>query len=426
MKFTIPALILTIGLASVAPALAQARVELVPSVSLSSTYDNNLFATQNASRDEMILITPSLEGYYESPSVRLQSLYSFDAQRAVGHPVLNMLEARRHGIVDTSFKMTPQFRFSFDGRYDLSQSPNELNFETNVLLGRQRSTRWQLTPAFEYQVRPRTIVSAQYDLTKEAMAQYIDGQMQVIRVGFDRKQTPLLTWGVKYLGRRFANGAGSTPPLQALAGMSATVVPQSIFTLAPAPVVSTLVGATSQRSHAVLGEVTWTPGPETSFMVQGGPRISSYGSRMPEVLATFSKQTRLTKIGLDYWQGETIVLGIPGPVKLESSTAKVAWPVRRTVEVGAHAGVFHIETLQKAAARVFHGEFVGSWSPGGPYTLAASYGVDFQKGDVRSPLLSEKQVVRHVFLVRMTVAPRLSGSFKPRDPNDPTSKGDSK
>ena len=101
----------------------------------------------------------------------------------------------------------------------------------------------------------------------------------------------------------------------------------------------------------------------------------------------------------------------------------MAWPIRRTVEIGAHAGVFHIETLQKAAARVFHGEMVGSWSPGGPYTLAASYGVDFQKGDVRSPLLSEKQVVRHVFLVRLTVAPRLSGSIKPKDPNDPTSKG---
>lgn len=426
MKLTTSALLLMIGLASAAPALAQARVELVPSVSISSTYDNNLFATQNASSDEMVLVTPSLEGRYESPSVRLESLYSFDAQRAVGHPVLNMLEARRHGMVDTSLKMTPQFRLSFDGRYDLSQSPNELNFETNVLLGRQRSTRWQLTPALEYQLRPRTIVSAQYDLTKEAMAQYVDGQMQVIRVGFDRKQTPLITWGIKYLGRRFANGAGSALPSPTTFGsLNATVVPQSIFNLAQAPVFYP-IAATSQQSHALLGEVTWTVGPETSFMLQGGPRISSYASRMPEVLATFAKETRLTKIGLDYWQGETIVLGIPGPVKLESSTSKVVWAVRRTVEVGAHAGVFHIETLQKAAARVFHGEFVGSWSPGGPYTLAASYGMDFQKGDVRSPLLSEKQVVRHVFLVRMTVAPRLSGSFRPRDPNDPTSKGDSK
>ena len=422
MKSSILAIVLASGLASAAPARAQARVELVPSVSLSSTYDNNLFATENASRDEMILITPSLEAYYQSPSITLQSLYSFDAQRAVGHPVLNMLDARRHGLIDTAIKVTPQFRFSFDGRYDLSQFPNELNFETGVLLGRQRSTRWQITPAVEYQVRPRTILNAQYDLTNEAMLGYINGQMQVIRAGFERKQSPLVTWGVRYLGRRFANGAGSAFPLPAFAGMNVIVIPESSFTVAPAPVLD-LGGPSSQSSHAVLGDVTWALGPETSLMVQGGPRISSYGSRMPEVLTTFAKQTRLTKIGLDYWQGETIVLGIRGPVQLQSSTAKMAWPIRRTVEIGAHAGVFHIETLQKAAARVFHGEMVGSWSPGGPYTLAASYGVDFQKGDVRSPLLSEKQVVRHVFLVRLTVAPRLSGSIKPKDPNDPTSKG---
>ena len=76
MKSSILAIVLASGLASAAPARAQARVELVPSVSLSSTYDNNLFATENASRDEMILVTPSLEAYYQSPSVTLQSLYS--------------------------------------------------------------------------------------------------------------------------------------------------------------------------------------------------------------------------------------------------------------------------------------------------------------------------------------------------------------
>src|SRR5437870_3971125 len=173
MKCSILAIVLASGLASAAPVRAQARVELVPSVSLSSTYDNNLFATENASRDEMILVTPSLEGYYQSPSVSLQSLYSFDAQRAVGHPALNMLEAKRHGMVGAGFKISPQLKLSFDGRYDLSQSPNELNFDTGVLLGRQRSTRWELTPAMTYQIRPRTILSAQYDLTSEAMALYI-------------------------------------------------------------------------------------------------------------------------------------------------------------------------------------------------------------------------------------------------------------
>jgi hypothetical protein len=375
---------LAIGLTTAAPARAQARVTLVPSMSVSSTYDNNLFTTEVASRDEMLLITPGLEAYYESPSVTLQSLYSFDAQRAVGHPVLNMLQARRHGLVETGWKTTPQLRLSFAGRYDVTESPGELNFETGVLLGRRRASRWQTTPALAYQITPRVILNAQYDLTKESLAESINGEMQVVRTGFTRQQTPRHTWTASYLGRTFQNGP-------------------DVY-----------------RSHALLAGWTWAVAPGVALSVQAGPRVTSYGSRMPEVLATFAKRARLVRIGADYWQGETIVLGIRGPVQLQSTTVKTAWPLRRTIEVGAHAGIFHIETLQKAAARVFHGELVGSWSPHGAYVVAASYGVDFQKGDVRSPLLSEKQVMRHVFLVRMTVAPRWSSAFRPRDPNDPT------
>jgi len=51
--------------------------------------------------------------------------------------------------------------------------------------------------------------------------------------------------------------------------------------------------------------------------------------------------------------------------------------------------------------------------------VAASYGADFQRGDVRTSLLSDQHVVRHLFQVRLTLAPRLSRSFKPEDPLRP-------
>jgi hypothetical protein len=415
---TITASALLVFTCMVATAAAQARVELVPSVSFWSTYDSNLFATQNASSDQMFLVTPSLEGFYQSPSASLQGLYSFDAQRAFGHPVLNMLDARRHAIVESGLGVTRQFNLTFNGRYDLSQFPNELNFETGVLLGRQRSVRWQLTPGLSYQVRPRFIVAAQYDYTSEGLARDTDGQMQVLRLGFERKQTPRWTWGAKYLARDFANGAGFifAPPVPG--ALPLTVMPGSNFTISPLPP-PVPIDASFERSQAIVGGVSWAVTPNMNLAVSAGPRIASYENSLPEVLGSYTQQTRLAAIGVEYWQGETIVLGIRGPVQLQSSTAKVVWPFRRTIELGTHAGFFHIETLKQAAARVFHGEVVGSWTPGGPYIIAASYGVDFQKGDVRSPLLSQKQVVRQVFAVRMTVAPRLRGSIRPKDPDDP-------
>ena len=42
-------------------------MELVPSVSFSTTYDDNIFTTQQGSGDAMMLVTPAFEAFYESP-----------------------------------------------------------------------------------------------------------------------------------------------------------------------------------------------------------------------------------------------------------------------------------------------------------------------------------------------------------------------
>ena len=84
-----------------------------------------------------------------------------------------------------------------------------------------------------------------------------------------------------------------------------------------------------------------------------------------------------------------------------------------------HGGLFNSQTLSQGNVRVYHAEIVGSWTTKGLLTIAASYGTDFQHGDVRSSLLSDREVVRHVILFRLTAAPRLSKSFKPDDPLQP-------
>src|SRR5688572_6097608 len=164
MRARIALLIAIVSLAG-ADAGAQARMELVPSVSFSTTYDDNIFTTQEASGDMMMLVTPAFEGFYESPNTSLRGLYTFDMQRAVGYSTLNSLQAKRHGMLLTDFQLSPQFRLSLTGRYDVSDRPGDLMFETGVLLGRRRASRYQVTPAIAYRLRPRTTVTAQYDAT---------------------------------------------------------------------------------------------------------------------------------------------------------------------------------------------------------------------------------------------------------------------
>ena len=63
---------------------------------------------------------------------------------------------------------------------------------------------------------------------------------------------------------------------------------------------------------------------------------------------------------------------------------------------------------------------MSSWSPGEWYTVAASYGADYQQGDIRRNLFSNANVLRHVFRVSVTVAPRLSRAI--RSPDDPAAR----
>jgi hypothetical protein len=386
------ALILLAAIFITADVQAQARMELVPSVAFSAAYDDNVFTTQEGSGDAMMLVTPAFEALYESPKATFRGLYMFDMQRAVGFSTLNSLDAKRHAMVNTGFQINPRFRVAVIGRYDVSDRPGDLMFDTGVLLGRQRAHRYQVTPAISFRLRPRTTITAQYDATKEGLGDDMRGDMYLARVGLSRMHTTRDVWSVNYLGRTFANGADMFNP------------------------------AATERSHAVLFGYSRLVGVGTNISVQGGPRASSYANTRPELLANVSKQHRVGRVGLDYWQGETIIMGIRGPVDIQSFSLRSAWRIKRHMEFAGHAAMFQSQTLFQGRARVFHPEMVISYSPRSAYVVAGSYGLDFQKGDVGSEFLSDKEIVRHVFKVSVTLAPRLS-RIRPADPNDPRSKG---
>ncbi len=381
-----------VWLVAAVEARAQSRMELVPSVSFSSAYDDNIFTTRGGAGDTMLFATPAIEGLYESPTTVLRGVYTFDMQRAVGFSTLNSLDARRHAAVDTGFQLTRQFNLSLIGRYDESDRPGDLVFDTSVLLGRMRARRYQVTPSVAVQIRPRTMLTAQYDATREALGGDMRGNMGIARFGIAYMRSPRDGWSVNYLGRTFANDADMFNP------------------------------ETRERSHALLFGYDRDVSAVTNFSVQAGPRVSSYGNQEPEILASFDRQIRTGEYGLDYWQGESIILGIRGPVEIHSVAFKSSWPIRRRFEIGAFGGFFTSDTLFQGRARVFHPELVASYLRDSRYIIAASYGVDFQKGDVRSALLADKEIVRHVLLLRVTVAPRLSRT-RPADRDDPRSQG---
>jgi hypothetical protein len=128
------------------------------------------------------------------------------------------------------------------------------------------------------------------------------------------------------------------------------------------------------------------------------------------------------RLAFDYWYGETLVLGIRGPVNVNSLNGRATWPVTRRIEIGASAGVSHVSTIDFKESTISRGTLTGSWSPGGLYTFAASYGLDLQQGTLRArPALLDGSVslddrtLRQVIRVSVTIAPRYSRSILPPD-----------
>ena len=360
-------------------------MELIPSLSLFTVYDDNVFARVNGTAGQMLQLRPSLEGSYENARVRLLGLGFFDMQRS-NFSSLNTPDARRHALGDMRLRSTPFTTLGLAMRYDRSETPGEIDADSGVLGERRTAERLQVTPTYAYRFDPRTALTAGYDWTTEHLIDGERGTLHSLRTTLSRDVTSRTSLSVGYVARYFVDHIAD------------------------------------HTSHAALLGWNRELAPGTRVSLAAGPRFSSYAGLTPEASAAFSRTTNRVRLAVDYWHGETIVLGVPGPVRADGLTARSNWPLTRRFELDVHTGASDVTTLDDRNSRIYRGTVGLSWSPGGLYTVAASYGLDYQDGIIRSrlglnnPLIPlDDQILRQVFRVSLTVAPRYSRSILPPD-----------
>jgi hypothetical protein len=359
-------------------ASAQTRATVIPSVVIGGVYDDNVSATANADAGQMLQVRPSIEADYESATVSLISLWSFDMQRS-NHSALNALDARRHAMFDTKWRRSLVTTWGIAGRYDRTDSPGEIDLDSGLIFARRNAQRWQVSPAVFHRIGERTTVNAIYDWTTENLVNESHGTLHVGRLGVAREISERTSINSAYVGRLFADAL------------------------------------TDHHSHAALFGWTRRLRQFTTVTMQAGPRWTTYRGVVPEVTASLARDGRTLKAGLDYSHGETIILGVVGPVQIDTGSARVNIAATRKTEFGLHTAASKILTLDQRAATVYRGTLVGSWSVGGPYTIAASYSADYQVGDVRRNFFRDERVLRHVVRLGVTIAPSFSRSFLPPD-----------
>jgi hypothetical protein len=370
---------LAVVLCAAAPGThAQSRATLVPSVSIGAVYDDNVSAQANGDSGQMLQMRPSLEADYESSKVTLVSLWSFDMQRS-NHSSLNALDARRHAMFDAKLRSSPFTTWGFGGRYDRTDTPGDIDFESGFLTPRRNAQRFQVSPSVIHRVNERANITALYDFTTENLVHEGRNTLHVGRTGLSRQLSPRSSVSGEYIGRLFDDDFGE------------------------------------HHSHAVVMGWTRELRQFTSLTIQAGPRWTSYRGVVPEVSLSLGRDGRTVKAGIDYSHGETIILGVPGPVQVDTGSARLTVVPTRRVEMGVRAGASNILTLDERAATIYRGTLLGSWSVTGPFTLTASYNADYQLGDIRRNLFRDERVLRHVIRVGLTIAPRFSRSFLPPD-----------
>jgi hypothetical protein len=366
---------------------AQAAVEFIPSATLFAVFDDNIFADSNSTAGRMLQLRPSFEGSYESPVTRLLGLYSFDMQHS-NFSSLTTLDARRHALGDAQFRLTPFTTLGVLARYDRSNTPGDIDFDTGVLGERRNAERLELVPGVAWRLGPRTSMSSAYDWISEHLVDGERGTLHTGRVGLSRDLSTRTAISAGYVGRLFVDHVNGFP---------------------------------NYYSNAVLFGWNRVLGQATTLSLAAGPKFRARRGLHYESTAAFARATPRSRLAIDYWHGETIVLGVLGPVAVDSVTGRAAWPIRR-FEIGTMLGASDVTTLDERSSRVYRGTVFGVWNPGGLYSIAATYDLDFQNGSIRNPIffdgeriLFDEEVLRHVFRVSVTIAPRYRRSILPPD-----------
>jgi hypothetical protein len=365
--------------AAAAPrAQAQTRATVIPSVSMGVVYDDNVSARARGDAGEMLQMRPSLEADYESATVKLISLWSFDMQRS-NHSSLNALDARRHAMVDAKLRSSVMTTWGLAGRYDRTDTPGDIDFESGVLTDRANAQRWQVTPSVIHRIGERVNYTALYDFTTENLVNEGRNTLHIARTALSRQLSARSSLSGEYIGRLFDDDF------------------------------------VEHQSHAVVMGWTRQVRQFTNVTVQAGPRWTSYRGLVPEVAVSLARDGRTLKAGLDYSHGETIILGVSGPVQVDTGSARVTVVPSRRMEFGVRAGASSILTLDERAATIYRTTLMGSWTVAGPFTVTGSYSADYQLGDIRRNLFRDDRVLRHVVRVGLTIAPSFSRSFLPPD-----------
>ena len=236
-----------------APVRAQPGWYYLPELSLTETFDDNVFGSSSGRESDVITrLSSVLKVGYRSLPLTLLATGALDAEVFAKHPDSSGLNRTQAGV-EASWLPLSGLTLRLDGAFTKTETPSELVSNLGVELGRQSTTDLSVTPALSYRLRQTTSLEVGYAYHRTESGDVTttthDPRVRLTEQ-FTRVDLGTLTYGFRVID----------------------------------------TGNSSVSAHLVL--VGWARriSPSTSLSLEAGPRIGEDGSLDAEANATFSQR----------------------------------------------------------------------------------------------------------------------------------------
>lgn len=289
-----------------AQAAAEHRVAIEPSVEIVQVHDDNLnFSSDQAMRDRIRRVTPTLALRFESPRFTARAAYGLDREDYSTQSALDNDRARDRATIGIQYGAAPRLTLSLESSHLNTNTLADLNVETGLGAGRVRARQFSISPSARFLVSPRTTATASALSTNTNVENGTGTETQTQKIAVQRRVSQRDLFTVDYQHSQF--------------------------------VFDDLEATHSIKTHTVLAGWSRGLGPRTHVMLQAGPRFTD-GSVEGDLSAALTHNWRSSSMAISILRSQTAVIGTVGVVETESVQARFNWaPNRRMTAYAAPA-----------------------------------------------------------------------------------------
>ena len=291
-----PALLLLLALLP-APVSAQPGWYYLPELTLSETFDDNVFGA--SSRRESDFITRLSSGVkigYRSRPLTFLLTSAFDAEAYAKHSDLDGLNRTETGF-EGQWVALPRLTLRLNGAFTKTETPSELVSTLGLELGRQSSTDLSLAPSLSSRLRRTTILEAGYAY-HHTEAGDVTSTTHEPRVRLSEQLTRVDLGTLAYVFRLIDSGGSRA------------------------------------ESHVLLGGWARRLSARTGLILEAGPRLSDSGVNAEVNASLTHRWASWIDSTAGYSRSQQTIPTRAGPVDAQAVTASVSAVPLRPLTVG--------------------------------------------------------------------------------------------